>query len=257
MTDPPLVRAQQLEMEFSSESIALRDVSFSVEDSEFVSLIGPSGCGKSTLLRLMAGLGEPTGGTLSVGGVSALEARQRAHRTAFVFQAPTLLPWRSVAGNVCLPLELERSSAAERHEAVAGSLRLVGLNDRDAAKRPHMLSGGMQMRVSLARALVTQPDLLLLDEPFAALDDILRQQLNDELLRIWKQQRCTAVFVTHNVAEAVYLSGRILVMGRTPGTIVSEIDVPFEFPRTAELRASAAFARLTGEVGRTLQEAIQ
>jgi len=171
-----------------------------------------------------------------------------------VFQEPTLLPWRSVVGNIRLPLELAGVARAEQQQRVDDSLRLVGLDPRDAAKRPRMLSGGMRMRVSLARALITEPDLLLLDEPFAALDDILRRQLNEELLRIWTARRFTAVFVTHNVQEAVFLSERVLVMSRSPGRIVGEIAVPFSYPRAAELRADPAFAGLTGEVSGALTE---
>ncbi|RLT04497.1 MAG: ABC transporter ATP-binding protein [Planctomycetota bacterium] len=237
-------------MRFASEQLGVRDVNLAVRHGELISLVGPSGCGKSTLLRMIAGLMSPTGGELRVQAGSADDSR-----TAFVFQDSNLLPWRSVFDNIRLPLELRGASFAEQQVAVESSLQLIGLKPDDAAKRPRMLSGGMRMRVSLARALVTHPELLLLDEPFAALDDLLRQQLNEELLRIWAEQRWTGIFVTHNVAEAVFLSQRVLVMSKSPGTFVADIAVPFEHPRDSDLRSTPEFAKLTGEVSRSLREA--
>lgn len=227
----------------------------SIPAGEFVSLVGPSGCGKSTLLRIIAGLLESTSGTLTVQQLEPAAARKTAVRMAFVFQDPTLLPWRTVVENIRLPLELQHV-AADRHDGlISESLRLIGLRDDDLRKRPRNLSGGMRMRVSLARALVTDPQLLLLDEPFAALDDMLRQQLNEELVRIWSERRWTGLFVTHNVAEAVFLSQRILVLSSRPGTIAAEIKIPFPYPRTTELRGTAEFAKLTAEVSAKLREA--
>ncbi|MCU0871195.1 MAG: ABC transporter ATP-binding protein [Pirellulaceae bacterium] len=251
------ISAQGVGVVFRGGHTALRDVTFEVRSGEFVSFLGPSGCGKSTLLRMIAGLLAPMSGQIQVAGQSPEAARKNWHRLAYVFQEPNLLPWRSVRDNIRLPLELERMPGDRQAQLVADSLRLIGLTPRDADKRPAMLSGGMKMRVSLARALVTSPHLLLLDEPFGALDDLLRQQLNEELLRIWLQQGWTAVFVTHNVAEAVYLSERILVLGRSPGRVVHEVPVPFGRNRTADLRGEPEFARLCGQVSRWLREASQ
>lgn len=247
LLDDICVKATGVEMRFASGQLGVRGVNLTVRRGEFVSLVGPSGCGKSTLLRMIAGLMTPTNGELHV--------QVSDSRTAFVFQDSNLLPWRSVLDNIRLPLELRGEPFDKQRAAVEESLKLIGLKPDDATKRPRMLSGGMRMRVSLARALVTHPELLLLDEPFAALDDLLRQQLNEELLRIWAKQRWTGIFVTHNVAEAVFLSQRVLVMSQSPGTLVADIAVPFEHPRDADLRSTPEFAKLTGEVSHHLREA--
>jgi NitT/TauT family transport system ATP-binding protein len=249
------ISAQDVSVIFRGGHAVLRAVRFDIRSGEFVSLLGPSGCGKSTLLRLIAGLLEPTAGQLRVAGQPPPAARRNWHRLAYVFQEANLLPWRSVLDNIRLPLELERLPRRQQTQLAEDAFRLVGLTPQDAGKRPAMLSGGMKMRVSLARALVTGPNLLLLDEPFAALDDLLRQQLNEELLRIWLQQGWTAVFVTHNVAEAVYLSERILVLGRSPGNVLHDVTVPFGRNRTADLRGEPEFARLCGQVSRWLRGA--
>lgn len=227
----------------------LNDVSFEMAAGEFVAIVGPSGCGKSTLLRMLAGFEKPSNGSISVSGDDAATPRK-----AFVFQEPALLPWRTVIANVGLPLELEGAARSERACRVEECLRRVGLKEADASKLPRQLSGGMRMRVSLARALVTQPQLLLLDEPFAALDDILRQRLNDELHRLWLEQGWTATFVTHNVAEAAYLADRVLVMAANPGRIIDDVKVPFATPRDPELRSTPEFARFVGDVGKTLRQ---
>lgn len=195
---------------------------------------------------MVAGLAKPTSGRLTVAD---------AARTAFVFQEPNLLPWRNVVANIRLPLELHGVPPADHERAIQESLALLGLSDADHAKFPRMLSGGMKMRVSLGRALVTHPEILLLDEPFAALDDMLRQQLNEDLLRIWARQKWTAVFVTHNVAEAVFLSQRILIMDTRPGRIAATVDVPFAYPRSPALRGDAEFAQLTMDVTRHIRRA--
>lgn len=247
---PAAIVADGLGKSFGRAPAVLADVSLNVRQSEFVAIVGPSGCGKSTLLRLLGGLDASDGGSLHV----THAAEDRPGRTAFVFQEPALLPWRSVAGNITLPLELDGLPRSDRTAKVVASLELIGLSEADAPKLPRELSGGMRMRVSLARALVTEPDLLLLDEPFAALDDLLRTRLNEELHRLWCRQRWTAVFVTHNISEAVYLAGRILVMARNPGRIAAEIAVPFATPRNPELRAEPRFAKLVGEIVKRLHD---
>jgi len=256
MPDSPQIIAHQIEMSYGDALPSLAGVDLSVAKGEFVSIVGPSGCGKSTLLRLVAGLRRVTSGQLTVDGDQPGHSQTKA---AFVFQEPNLLPWRTVAGNVRLPLELDQTSGAANNadstELVGQTIRLVGLSSEDAVKRPSELSGGMRMRVSLARALVTDPEIMLLDEPFAALDDILRQQLNEELQRLWWSKRWTGLFVTHNVSEAVFLSQRVFVMSQSPGTILKSIEVPFDFPRTPELRADPEFARLTGVVSGHLRRA--
>ncbi|TVS20082.1 MAG: ABC transporter ATP-binding protein [Planctomycetaceae bacterium] len=245
--------AEDLAVNFRGGHAAVDGVCFRIAAGEFVSIVGPSGCGKSTLLRLIAGLIAPTRGSLTVAGRSPAENRKKAHRLSFVFQEPNLLPWRTVADNIRLPLELQGVPADRQRALIAESLRLIGLQPSDVSKRPAMLSGGMKMRVSLARALVTSPNLILLDEPFAALDDLMRTQLNEELNRLWNQQQWTSVFVTHNVAEAVYLSQRVLVMSPSPGRIIAEVDIPFGLTRPSDLRSDARFARLCGEVSQILR----
>lgn len=249
------IDAQQAGLSYDGRSLSVRDVSFSVPRGEFVSIIGPSGCGKSSLLRMIAGLKPPSRGRLTVSGQQPSRADVR---TSFVFQEPNLLPWRTVRSNVELPLELQQRVPGDhgrQDDRIVQTLRLVGLTETDDRKRPRQLSGGMKMRVSLARALVVGPEILLLDEPFAALDDILRQQLNEELLRIWWQHRWTGVFVTHNVAEAVFLSQRVLIMSRSPGTVIADVPVPFDYPREPAVRSSVEFASLVGDITVKLRQA--
>ena len=252
---PTFIEARETSMSFGASRQVLANVTCGIREGEFVSLLGPSGCGKSTLLRLVAGLMSATSGQLTVGGQTPELARRGACSVSFVFQEPNLLPWRTVADNIRLPLELQAVPPKTHAARIEQSLQMIGLTADDSRKRPRNLSGGMRMRVSLARALVIQPDLLLLDEPFAALDDVLRQQLNEELVRIWSQHRWTGLFVTHNVTEAVFLSQRVLVMSKRPGTILAEIPVPFSYPREPALRAEPEFARLCGELSQRLREA--
>lgn len=231
---------------------ALESLSLDVASGQFVSLVGPSGCGKSTLLRIVAGLIEPTRGDVLVAGARPRIARRQT-RLSFVFQDATLLPWRSAERNVALPLEIGRTPAPARTRQVRSALSMVGLADF-ARRRPRELSGGMRMRVSLARALVTDPQMILLDEPFGALDDITRQALNEELTALWRSRRWTALFVTHNIAEAAFLSTRIIVFSPRPGKIVADVPVPFNGARSSELRAEPEFARFVGDIGRLLRK---
>ena len=229
---------------------ALGPIDFGVRSGEFVSLLGPSGCGKSTALRLIAGLSAPTSGTVQVSNRAAGARRS----IGFVFQEPTLMPWTSVRENVRLPLKLAHAPNAEADERVGDALIKVGLSEFTEAY-PRELSGGMKMRVSLARALVTDPDILLLDEPFAALDEITRFKLNNDLLILWRELRKTVIFVTHSVFESVYLSQRIIVMTPRPGRIAAEFCVEALEPRTEEFRTSAEYAAQCREVSVALAKA--
>jgi NitT/TauT family transport system ATP-binding protein len=243
----PLIRIDHVGKTYGNGTVALDDISFDVSEGQFVSLVGPSGCGKSTLLRMVAGLGPITSGSILVEGLPPKEARQEKADTAFVFQDANLMPWRSVMGNVELPLELRGVGKGERRAQAMQALETVGLAEVTKAY-PRELSGGMRMRVSLARALAAHPRLLLMDEPFGALDEITRQRLNGELLRLCALANWTVVFVTHNVFEAVYLSTRILVMSARPGRIVAEVPVPLPHPRVPEIRTEPEYTRIVGEV---------
>jgi NitT/TauT family transport system ATP-binding protein len=243
----PLIRIGGASKIYHNGTVALRDVDLAVANGEFVSLLGPSGCGKSTLLRLIAGLGAVSDGTIDW-PLSRYDVRGEPVRDlGFVFQDPTLMPWATVADNVYLPLKLAgigRRAAAAR---IAEALAMVKL-ERFAGAYPRELSGGMKMRVSIARALVVKPRVLLMDEPFAALDEITRFRLNNDLLRLWQEQGWTVVFVTHSVFESVYLSNRIIVMSTRPGRIVGEVAIDAPYPRGDAFRTSRTyneFCRLT------------
>ena len=218
---------------------ALGPLDLDVSQGEFVSLLGPSGCGKSTALRLIAGLNTPSSGT--VGVARRAGSARTGHAIGFVFQEPTLIPWTTVRENVRLPLKLARVPASEANARIDAALAQVGLGQFEGAF-PRELSGGMKMRVSLARALVTDPDLLLMDEPFAALDEITRFRLNNDLLSLWRNLRKTVIFVTHSVFESVYLSQRVIVMTARPGRIGSEIRIDAPEPRGEEFRTSVEYA---------------
>jgi NitT/TauT family transport system ATP-binding protein len=238
----PLLTFGGVSKRFPDGTTALDGVELRVPAGEFVSVIGPSGCGKSTLLRIASDLTRATGGTVEV----------QTRKIGYVFQDPTLLPWRTVQANVELFAELRGLPKAERRRRADDAIRLVGLSDF-AGHRPRALSGGMRMRVSLARSLTLQPELFLFDEPFGALDEITRERMNDELLQLYLTQRFTAVFVTHSVTEAVFLSTRVLVMSGRPGRILGDFAVPFEYPRAPRLRFEQRFARLAGQVSARLR----
>jgi NitT/TauT family transport system ATP-binding protein len=233
-----------LHMRFPDGTVAIEDLSLTVEPGEFVTIVGPSGCGKSTLLRIVAGLVPPTAG----------QVRADTDSLAFVFQDPTLLPWRSVRDNVELFAELEGVPAAERARAAQEAIALVGLEGFED-HLPKRLSGGMRMRTSLARSLTLDPALFLFDEPFGALDEITREHLQGELQQLYHRQRFTALFITHSVYEAIYLSSRVLVMSSRPGRFVAELDVPFPFPRDRTTRFDPAFVHLAEQVSDALRSA--
>lgn len=257
MSAPFAVDLQQVGLRHAGGLQALDRVSLRISPGEFVCLVGPSGCGKSSLLKLIAGLWQPSAGQVRVAGVEPRQPEAR-QQLAFVFQDPTLMPWASVEDNVGLPLKLAGVPARERSTQVEAALHQVGLQGF-AQVLPHELSGGMQMRVSIARGLITRPAILLLDEPFGALDEITRQKLDDELLSIWAQGGLTVVFVTHSLAEAAYLGTRACVMGTRPGRIVFEDSAEQPWPRPEHHRTSAGFnlrlRALQDALARTSQEA--
>ena len=225
---------------------ALSNVSLQIADGEFVSFIGPSGCGKTTMLRVIADLQQPTSGTLLVNGISAEQARLE-RRYGYVFQAPALFPWRTIEKNLKLPLEIMGFSDSEQRQRAARYLALVNLTGFER-KFPWQLSGGMQQRVSIARALSFDPELLLMDEPFGALDEIVRDHLNEQLLQLWDKTGKTVLFVTHSIPEAVFLSTKIVVMSPRPGRIIDIIDCNFPRVRTLEMRETPEFLKIAQRV---------
>lgn len=245
-----IVKLHSVHKRYGDGPVVLDDVSLVVAPGDFVSLIGPSGCGKSTILKLISGLNPSTTGEVAVLGLPPREARDRQ---AFIFQDATLLPWLTASRNVEVPLRLRGSAAAERQQKAAELLELVGLTAVQDFY-PRQLSGGMKMRVSLARALSLAPELLLLDEPFGALDEMTRFRLNEELLMLRERAKFTAVFVTHSVAEAVFLSNRIVVMGMNPGRLHREVAVDFPYPRRTALREEREFQIQVNAVTRLLHE---
>jgi NitT/TauT family transport system ATP-binding protein len=251
----PIISLHGIAKRFGARVTALDPIDLEVGRGEFLSLLGPSGCGKTTLLRIIAGLSEPSAGERRVALAAQNGGRAAPGRIGFVFQDPTLMPWSTVLGNVLLPFRLAgRVGAAERQRAAA-ELGAVGLAGFERAY-PRQLSGGMRMRVSIARALVTDPDLLLLDEPFAALDEITRMALNDDLLLLWERRRPTVVFVTHSVFESVYLSTRIAVMTARPGRIAADLAIELPQPRTRALRTTPAYAALCAALSARLADAM-
>jgi NitT/TauT family transport system ATP-binding protein len=252
-TSAPLAALRGVGKTFPNGVQALAGLDLEIRPGEFVALLGPSGCGKSTALRILAGLSQPTAGAIE--WPSAERPAPGGSRIGFVFQEPTLMPWTSVFNNVALPLRLKSAPAAKTAERVHAVLDRVGLRDF-ARAYPRELSGGMRMRVSIARALITEPRLLLLDEPFAALDEITRFKLNDDLLRMWQALRTTVVFVTHSVFESVYLSSRVVVMAARPGRVFREVVVDAPYPRDQNFRTSAEYAAFCRRASATLAQAM-
>ena len=248
-----VIELATVDKRFDNGVVAVQGMSATIAAGQFVALLGPSGCGKSTLLRLIAGLERPTAGSVRIGGAQAANGDVAM---SYVFQEPTLMPWANLLDNVALPLRIAGEPRGAARTAAHKALAAVGLADR-ANAYPAELSGGMKMRASIARALITRPSVLLLDEPFAALDEITRHRLNDELLAQWSIQAPTAVFVTHSIFEAVYLSQRVLVMGRRPGRLVADLPIAFEFPRSAALRLEPSFVQQCRLVSDALERGIR
>jgi NitT/TauT family transport system ATP-binding protein len=253
MTTPPVqvpaIAFDHATKRYGTGATVIESITTQIQRREFVSIIGPSGCGKSTLLKMVAGLSPITSGDIAIHGMTAKNARELI---SFIFQDATLLPWRTVRQNVVLGLELDGVARDTRNAKVDAVLSLVGLSKAGNAF-PRQLSGGMKMRVSIARALATRPQLLLLDEPFATLDEMTRDHMNEELLRLREEQNWTALFVTHSVAEAVFLSTRILILAPNPGRVARDIPIDLPFPRNELTRRSEAFDRATAEVSRVLR----
>jgi len=249
----PEVACDGVSKRYRNAAVALDGISLTVGRGEFVTFLGPSGCGKSTLLKLVSGLSPVSEGSVQVNGMTPTNARELM---SFIFQDATLLPWRTVEQNVGLGMELEYAARDARKERVARMLDLVGLSQ--VVKRyPRQLSGGMKMRVSIARALVTRPRILLMDEPFAALDEMTRDRLNEELLRLYAEQKWTVLFVTHSVAEAVFLSSRIVILAAHPGRVAHQVRVDLPWPRTAATRESKAFEEQVTQASRLLRGVYQ
>ena len=256
----PAIEVLSAQKTYPNGTQALLPVDLTIAEGEFVTLLGPSGCGKSTLLKMIAGLLEPTDGRLLLWRkpvAASHEAPQgEGKKMAFVFQSPTLMPWASVQTNVRLPLDLAGVPRAEADARVAEALELVGLS-KFAKALPRALSGGMQMRVSIARGLVVQPNLLLMDEPFGALDEITRHKLDADLLELWRKKKLTVVFVTHSIHEAVFLSSRVVMMAARPGRIVEEVRIDVPYPRSAEFMVSSEFQHYAKHLQRSLLAASQ
>jgi NitT/TauT family transport system ATP-binding protein len=251
MIDIPAVEVLSAEKTYPNGTKALLPVNLTVKEGEFITLLGPSGCGKSTLLKMVAGLLQPSDGRLLLWRKPGNELDSTGHRLSFVFQEATLMPWARVMGNVRLPLDLAGVPAEQAEPRVRSALQMVGLDKFETAL-PRELSGGMQMRVSIARGLVTEPQLLLMDEPFGALDEITRNRLDSDLLDLWQKKKLTVIFVTHSIYEAVYLSQRVVVMAARPGRIVDEVTIDEPYPRGPDFRVSTRFS----QYAKTLQDSL-
>ena len=241
LNQPPALEVLSAEKTYPNGTRALMPVNLRIEEGEFVTLLGPSGCGKSTLLKMVAGLLDATDGRLLLWRKPVEQLEQSGRKMAFVFQSPTLMPWANVQTNVRLPLDLAGMDRKQADERVAEALTLVGLS-KFAGALPRALSGGMQMRVSIARGLVVQPDMLLMDEPFGALDEITRHKLDSDLLDLWRKKKLTVIFVTHSIHEAVFLSSRVVMMAARPGRVVQEFNITEPYPRTADFMVSPQFS---------------
>ncbi|MEM9164471.1 MAG: ABC transporter ATP-binding protein [Cyanobacteria bacterium P01_F01_bin.4] len=248
MPNSSLLTLSQIDKVYANGTVALRGVNLTIHPGEFVSLVGPSGCGKSTVLKLVAGLGKPTGGHTDWG--IPLDKRN----LAFVFQDAALMPWASVVNNVHLPLKLKGRSLRSARAEIQEALNMVDLQGFEKSY-PRQLSGGMKMRVSIARALVTKPNVLLMDEPFGALDEMTRSRLNSDLLHLWEQKHWTVLFVTHNIFEAVFLSSRVVVMAARPGRVIADVPIDEPHPRTDDFRTSPRFNQYCREILQQLSEA--
>lgn len=251
----PLVVLDRVGKTYSNGTVAVRDVALTVGEHEFLSLLGPSGCGKSTVLRMIAGLGDITTGSIEWPKSPVDQAGRPDRDVGFVFQEPTLMPWATVFDNVYLPLKLQHRPKASVREQVMNALEMVHL-EGFADAYPRELSGGMKMRVSIARALVTEPKVLLMDEPFAALDEITRFKLNNDLLDLWQERSFTVIFVTHSVFESVYLSNRIVVMAARPGRVIADIAVDAPYPRDEAFRTSPVYNDHCRQVSAELRAAM-
>lgn len=243
MKEIPDIILNNVSKVYNNGTVALENLNLVIQQSEFVSLVGASGCGKSTVLRIIAGLGTPSSGSV--------ELNLKERKLAFVFQDAALMPWANVTENVYLPLKLAGVTKKDALVPIKQAIALVGLEGFEK-NYPRQLSGGMKMRVSIARALVQKPDILLMDEPFGALDEITRSKLNTELLDLWHQLRWTVVFVTHNIYEAVYLSNRVLVMGNSPGRVVADINIDIPYPRSEAFRTSIEYNEYCRQVSKYL-----
>lgn len=230
---------------------ALQNVSFDIREGEFVSLLGPSGCGKTTLLRIIADLLQPTAGSVSILGMTPRETRLK-QKYGIVFQSPVLYDWRTVRRNICMPMEIMKIPKKERTARITHMLEVVGLQDF-GYKYPFELSGGMQQRVGIARALALNPDFLLMDEPFSALDEFTREKLNEDLLNIWSRDKKTVVFVTHNIPEAVFLSDRVVVLSPHPGRLSAIVDIDLPRPRRGELREDPVFYEHVAKIRKSFE----
>ncbi|OLP17646.1 nitrate/sulfonate/bicarbonate ABC transporter ATP-binding protein [Leptolyngbya sp. 'hensonii'] len=251
------VSLNQVSKVYSNGTVALQDMTLTIGASEFVSLVGPSGCGKSTVLKLIAGLGQMSSGRIHWEEPPSQTTNPSGqHRLAYVFQDAALMPWADVQTNVRLPLKLVGMARQEMDARVEDAIARVGLKGFERAY-PRELSGGMKMRVSIARALVTDPSILLMDEPFGALDELTRSRLNGDLLHLWYQKHWTVIFVTHNIYEAVYLSNRVIVMAARPGRVIAEVPIATPYPREEEFRTSPEFNSYCREISHQLSETLR